>query len=102
LHELKVGDKIGLRGPFGKGFPYEELKGRDILIVGSGVGLAPVRTMIVRIIENMKDFGKLVVIASAASYEGLVYKEDLKKWGEIDGIKVLYALSKPTDKADAM
>lgn len=101
IHELKVGDKIGLRGPFGKGFPYEELKGRDVLIVGSGVGLAPVRTMIVRIIENRKDFGKLVVIASATSYEGLIYKEDLKKWSEIDGVKVLYALSKPTDKVDA-
>jgi len=101
MHELKIGDKVGLRGPFGKGFPYEELKGRDILIVGSGVGLAPVRTMIIRIIENKKDFGKLVVIASATSYEGLVYKEDLKKWNEIDGVKVLYALSKPTDKVDA-
>jgi NAD(P)H-flavin reductase/formate hydrogenlyase subunit 6/NADH:ubiquinone oxidoreductase subunit I len=101
MHDLKIGDKIGLRGPFGKGFPYEELKGRDILIVGSGVGLAPVRTMIIRIIENKKDFGKLVVIASATTYEGLVYKEDLKKWNEIDGVKVLYALSKPTDKVDA-
>lgn len=101
MHELKVGDKIGLRGPFGKGFPYEELKGRDILIVGSGVGLAPVRTMIIRIIENIKEFGKLVVIASATSYEGLVYKEDLKKWSEIEGVQVLYALSKPTDKVDA-
>ncbi|KUO74150.1 MAG: hypothetical protein APF77_11585 [Clostridia bacterium BRH_c25] len=101
MHELKVGDKVGLRGPFGKGFPYEELKGRDILIVGSGVGLAPVRTMIVRIIENIKDFGKLVVIASATTYEGLVYKEDIKKWNEVDGVNALYALSKPTDKVDA-
>jgi len=101
IHQLKVGDKIGLRGPFGKGFPYEDLKGRDIVIVGSGVGLAPVRTMIVRIIENKKDFGKLVVIASASSYEGLVYKEDLIKWSGIDGVKILYALSKPTDKVDA-
>ncbi|HQI16823.1 MAG TPA: 4Fe-4S dicluster domain-containing protein [Bacillota bacterium] len=101
MHGLQVGDKIGLRGPFGKGFPYEELKGKDILIVGSGVGLAPVRTMIIRIIENKKDFGNLAIIASATSYEGLVYKEDLLKWSEIDGVKVLYALSKPTDKVDA-
>ena len=71
------------------------------MIVGSGVGLAPVRTMIIRIIENKKDFGNLAIIASATSYEGLVYKEDLIKWSEIDGVKVLYALSKPTDKVDA-
>jgi len=42
LHNMKIGDKVGLRGPFGKGFPYDEIKGRDIIIVGSGVGLAPV------------------------------------------------------------
>ncbi len=101
MHELKAGDKLGLRGPFGKGFPYEEMKGRDILIIGSGVGLAPVRTMIVRIIENLKEFGKLVIIASATSYEGLVYKEDLIKWSDIEGVGVYYALSRHTDKVQA-
>lgn len=101
MHELQIGDEIGLRGPFGKGFPYDELKGRDILIIGSGVGLAPVRTMIVRIIENKQEFGRLVVIGSATSYEGLVYKEDLESWKRVDGVDVLYALSKPTDKVDA-
>jgi NAD(P)H-flavin reductase/formate hydrogenlyase subunit 6/NADH:ubiquinone oxidoreductase subunit I len=101
MHNLKVGDKIGLRGPFGVGFPYEEIKGRDIVVVGSGVGLAPVRTMIVQILENKELFGKVVIIASAMSYEGLVYKEDLKEWAKIDGVRILYALSNPTDKVDA-
>lgn len=101
LHKLKVGDKIGLRGPFGKGFPFEEIKGRDVLVIGSGVGLAPVRTMLVQVLENKEQFGKVVVIASATSYEGLVYKEDLIKWSEMEDVRVLYALSKPTDKVDA-
>lgn len=101
MHNLKVGDKIGLRGPFGKGFPFEEAKGRDVLIIGSGVGLAPVRTMIVRILENRADFGKLVVIASATTYDGLIYKEDLIKWGLGSDMTVLYALSSPTDKVEA-
>lgn len=101
MHNLKVGDKVGLRGPFGKGFPYEELKGKDILIIGSGVGLAPVRTMIVRILENRADFGKLAVIASATGYDGLVYKEDLIKWGQREDMSVHYALSAPTDKVEA-
>lgn len=101
LHNLKVGDKIGLRGPFGKGFPFEEIKGRDVLVIGSGVGLAPVRTMLVQVLENKEQFGKVVVIASATSYEGLVYKEDLIEWAKMDDVKILYALSKPTDKVDA-
>jgi len=96
MHEMVVGDKVALRGPFGKGFPYEELKGRDIIIIGSGVGIAPVRTTITRIIENLPEFGKVVIVGSAMSYEGLIYKDDLISWGNIPGVKVLYALSNPT------
>lgn len=101
IHEMKVGDKVGLRGPFGKGFEDENFKGRDVIIVGSGVGLAPVRTMIVRILENRQDYGRVVVIGSALSYEDLVYKEDLIQWSNIEGVQVFYALSNPTDKVNA-
>ena len=101
MHEMKVGDKVALRGPFGKGFPYEKLKGRDLIIVGSGVGIAPVRTTIVRVLENIKEFGRVVIIASAMSYEGLIYKDDLIEWSKIPGVEVFYALSNPTDKVDA-
>lgn len=101
IHEMKVGDKVGLRGPFGKGFPYEELKGRDILIIGSGVGIAPVRTAITRVLENIEEFGKVVIIGSAMSYEDLIYKDDLIAWSNMLGVKVLYALSNPTDKVHA-
>lgn len=101
LHSMHVGDKVGLRGPFGKGFPFEEIKGKDILIIGSGVGLAPVRTMLVRILENQQEFGKVVIIASATSYEGLIYKDDLIRWSNLEKTKVLYALSKPTTKVNA-
>ena len=101
MHEMVVGDKVALRGPFGKGFPYEELKGRDIIIIGSGVGIAPVRTAITRILENIEEFGKVVVIGSAMSYEGLIYKDDLIAWSNTTGVKVLYALSAPTTIVDA-
>lgn len=101
IHEMKIGDKVGLRGPFGKGFDYDLFKGKDVIIIGSGVGLAPVRTMILRILENRQDFGKVVIIGSAMSYEDLVYKDDLISWSKIDGVKVLYALSNSTTKVNA-
>lgn len=101
IHKMKIGDKVGLRGPFGKGFPYEEFKGRDVIIIGSGVGMAPVRTMILSIIENREDFGRVVIIGSALSYEDLIYKDDLIAWGKGQDVRVLYALSKPTDKVNA-
>lgn len=101
IHSMKVGDKVGLRGPFGKGFPYEEFKNRDVIVVGSGVGLAPVRTMILRILENRAEFGKVVIIGSALTYEDLIYKNDLISWSKVEGVKVLYALNNPTSKVEA-
>ncbi|MEI7883916.1 MAG: 4Fe-4S dicluster domain-containing protein [Clostridia bacterium] len=101
LHSMQVGDEVGLRGPFGAGFPYETIKGRDILIVGSGVGLAPVRTMIVQILENRQEFGKVAIMASATKYEGVVYKDDLKEWAKIAGVQIFYPLAKPTNEVDA-
>lgn len=97
LHKMKVGDKVGLRGPFGKGFPVEEMKGRDLLIIGSGVGVAPVRTAILQVAEKRSEYGKIVIIGSALTYEDLIYKEDFIKWSEDGSLDVQYALNKPTD-----
>ena len=72
LAKLGVGDVIGLRGPYGKGFPYRSFAGRDVLVVGSGVGLAPVRTIIVRLLQERERYGRIAIIASATRYEGLV------------------------------
>ncbi|MEK6264203.1 MAG: 4Fe-4S dicluster domain-containing protein, partial [Clostridium sp.] len=101
MHQMKIGDKVGLRGPFGKGFPYAELKGRNVLIIGSGVGIAPVRTFITHALENTQDFGKIVIIGSSMTYEDLIYKDDLIAWSNTLGVKVLYALSSKTTKVHA-
>lgn len=101
IHAMEVGDKIGLRGPFGKGFPYDAFLKRDVLIMGSGVGMAPVRTMILRMLENRKDFGRIEIIGSAVRYEDLIYKQDLISWGKLEGVRVHVSLSKPTDVVDA-
>lgn len=101
LHEMKPGDKVGLRGPYGKGFPYEEIKGRDILVIGSGVGLAPVRTMIVQIMENRAEFGKVVIMASALRDTGLILRDDLEEWSKVPNVEVKYSLKYPSDTVDA-
>lgn len=97
LHKMKVGDKVGLRGPFGKGFPLDEMTGRDLLIIGSGVGIAPVRTAILQVLENRAAYGKVAIIGSAMSYEDLIYKEDFIKWSSSGELNVQYALNKETD-----
>jgi len=101
LAALGVGDMVGLRGPYGRGFPYDDLKGHDVLVVGSGVGMAPVRTIIVRMMAQRQQFGRIAVIAGASSYGGIVYADDLKSWARQPGVTVQYALSKPTKEARA-
>ncbi len=96
LFTKKVGDMLGLRGPFGVPFPYENFVGRTLLVVGSGVGHAPVRAPLIRAIENRQDFQNIVIIGSAMTYDELMLKEDLEAWSELDGVKVHYALAKPT------
>lgn len=76
---------MGLRGPFGVPLPYETLKGRDLLVVGSGVGHAPVRATLVRAIENKPDFGRIAIMASASTYDGLLLKDDLREWAKVPG-----------------
>ena len=72
-----------------------------MLIVGSGVGLAPVRTIIVRLLQERERYGRIAIIASATSYEGIVYKDDLRRWAAVPGVDVRYALARPTDAVAA-
>ena len=58
IHRMNVGDKIGIRGPFGSGFELQQLKGKDILIVGGGIGIVPLRSLINSVIDNRSDFGR--------------------------------------------
>src|SRR5690606_37528934 len=62
---LKVGDSIGLRGPFGVPWPVEELAGKDVVIVAGGVGLAPVRPLIYSILRNRDQYGNVWLLCGA-------------------------------------
>ena len=81
LHELKVGDEVGLRGPYGNWFPYETTKGRDMLFIAGGIGMPPVRSFLEYCLNHREDYGRIDVVYSASTYDDLVYKEDLfGKW----------------------
>lgn len=77
LHELNIGDKVGLRGPYGNHFPVEEAKGRPILFIGGGIGLAPVRSFIRHALANRAAYGHIDILYGARSYDDLVFKQDL-------------------------
>jgi NAD(P)H-flavin reductase len=82
IHDLDRGDEIGVRAPLGNWFPYNEMKGKKVLLVGGGIGLAPLRTLILFMLDRRQDYDEITIIYGARSYVDLCYKEDLKAWGE--------------------
>ncbi len=78
----KPGDKIGIRGPFGKGFELKHFKGKDILFVAGGLGLAPLRSLIWSVLKSRKDYGKVYILYGAKRPQELLFKEELKNWKE--------------------
>lgn len=84
FHEMQPGQKIGVRGPYGNHFPIDELKGKDILFIGGGIGLAPVRSLIHYCFEHREDFGHLDILYGSRSKADLCFKEDLfENWPKV-------------------
>ena len=90
LHEIEPGQQVTLRGPYGNGFPVDtELKGKDLLIIAGGIGLAPVRSVINYVRANRANYGTLDIVYGSRSKEDLVdYQEILDEWMAEDGINV--------------
>jgi NAD(P)H-flavin reductase len=87
LHDLNVGDKVGIRGPFGNGFPFEEIKGKNIVYVAGGIGLIPLRSSIVHVLQHKQEFGRVIVLHGARTPDDLMYKENLKEWQSFPGFE---------------
>ncbi len=80
IHELDVGDMVGIRGPYGNGFPLEDLKGKNLLFVAGGIGLAPLRPLINYCLENRSNFKTITIVNGARTSKDLVYKDEYEKW----------------------
>jgi sulfite reductase subunit B len=80
MHRMEKGAVLGIRGPFGKGFPLEALQGKDILFVAGGIGLVPLRSLINYVIDRRKDFGRVVVFFGAKTPSEQLFLGELAKW----------------------
>jgi NAD(P)H-flavin reductase len=87
LHECKKGQKVGIRGPFGKGYPIDDFAGKEIYIVGGGVGLAPIRSLFLTLVDRIKDFKSVVCRFGAKTPDDFIYKNTLfGSWQKIGGV----------------
>jgi NAD(P)H-flavin reductase len=90
LMNLNVGDTIGFRGPYGNFFPVsDEFKGKNVLFVAGGIGLAPVRCVIWNVLDLRDDFKDIIILYGARSVADLVYKRELTEWEKRKDVKLI-------------
>ncbi len=102
LHAMEVGQMITVRGPYGRHFPvYDELLGKDLLIIAGGIGLAPVRSVINYVRDNRDKFGTVDIVYGSRSKDDLVYyKEIIEEWMQTEGFNVHLTIDNPQEGWD--
>ncbi len=82
IQEMETGARIGVRGPFGNNFPLERYKGKNILIIGGGIGMAPLRPLINTLLKSRKDYKEILIVNGARSPQDLVFVGEMDTWKE--------------------
>jgi sulfite reductase subunit B len=97
MHNLSEGATIGVRGPFGTGFPLDKFKGRDILVAAGGLSLAPVRSVINQVFDERGSYGRFTILYGAKTPSDLLFTDELEQWAKRDDVEVLVTV----DRGDA-
>ena len=90
LHQMDVDQQVTVRGPYGNGFPVESaLKGKDLLFIAGGIGLAPLRSVINYVRDKRENYGSIQIVYGSRSKDDLVdYQEIIDEWMQDDGVEV--------------
>ena len=82
LHNMKEGDKVGIRGPFGTGFNVQSLEGNDLLFIAGGLGIVPLRSLINFVIDNRRNFGKVDILLGCKTPKDMLFGDEVEHWSE--------------------
>ncbi|MDP2167504.1 MAG: FAD/NAD(P)-binding protein [Thermodesulfovibrionales bacterium] len=99
IHGLRAGDTIGIRGPYGNAFPLDVARGRDVVIIAGGLGIAPLRPLIHEFMENGKDYARVFLLSGSKTPADVIYSEECALW-EKRGIRVTLTVDCPDDSWD--
>ena len=97
VHKAIQGEIVGLRGPFGSGYPIEKWEGKDVLIMGGGVGMAPTRSLFLSLVHNIDKYKSITFIAGARTPLDMIYKQHIEKWRKIEKVNFICAVDKVPD-----
>lgn len=96
MAELRENDQLGLRGPFGAHWPMESITGSDLVLVGGGIGLAPLRPAIYHIMANRDKYGRVVLLYGARTQEDMLYRRELEQWRSRFDLEVYVTVDRAT------
>ncbi len=88
LHRLGPGDRVGIRGPFGHGFPYLRFRGKDLLFVLGGLGLPPGRSLINQVLDERSLYGRVIILSGARNPSELIFMDEVAQWQARGDIEV--------------
>jgi len=94
---IDEGDVVGIRGPYGNWFPVDDLKGKNLLFVGGGIGLAPLRSLIQYCIDNRKDYKDFTILYGARTSADMCYKDEIEEWRKDPSLKVILTIDRPEE-----
>ncbi len=92
IHRLHPGDTMGIRGPFGNGFPVPELIGRDLLFVAGGIGVLPLRSMIQYALDKREQFGRIILLYGCRQPAAQLFPEELNRMRNRPDIELLESI----------
>ncbi len=94
MSELKAGDAIGVRGPFGNPWPVVQAKNKDIIIIAGGIGLAPLRPAIYHILKNRDDYDRVALLYGARTQADILYRTELEHWSSRLDVEVFVTVDR--------
>jgi NAD(P)H-flavin reductase len=92
LRERNVGDVIGFRGPYGNAFPLDDWRGKDLVFLGGGIGMAALRAAIHAVLRDRRDYGEVVILNGARTVPDMVYRGEMPEWEKLDGVRLVRAV----------
>ena len=89
LWNIDEGDIVGFRGPYGNAYPMDKWRGKNLIFIGGGIAMPPIRCAIWYALENREQYGQITIVYGARKVGDLVFRNELDRWAEYDNVRVV-------------
>jgi sulfhydrogenase subunit gamma (sulfur reductase) len=97
IHKMKPGAKVGIRGPYGHGYPYKDMMGRNLIFICGGIGLVPQRSFINYVLHNRSDYGEVTILQGVKCQLQRFFREELARWSHRNDIHFIETVDEQED-----